>query len=375
MVNRNDTRVLLKRRLGAYSLAAGLAVAAGGASESLAYLAYFDNGGGGWFDDRPHFAPPQVAYDMILIQLDGTVLVDDAQIDPALPAGSSIELMGEHFAGNYTWGDGKTRDTAFVRCTNAGVVGTYWSGSPEAVKLGYGGVVGPSSQFVTGDVGLYGYGWYSVVGSFGGRGYLGFYIDNPQGGHHYGWADIHISSGRNEITLYRFAIETVAGRPASLILTPPGPLGDCNADYLVNAADVDSMYEFIASGLPGGGTYYDVDADGDVDEDDVTYLIEVLLEVDSDGDGFIESQGTFRGDFNLDGSVDGTDLSIMAGTFGQSVGYAAGNANGDPTVDGTDLSILSSTFGSVATTSVPEPMTLSLLALGATGLVAHRRRK
>ncbi len=362
----------LKRCLSAYALAAGAAVAGVGTSAS-AYVAYYDNGGSGWFDNRPHFGGAPGGVDMILFKLDGTVLVDDVEIDPALPAGPSIELMGENYNGQYAWGDGKTRDTAFVRCTNAGVVGTYWNDAPEAVKLDPGTVIGPSSEFVTGDVGLYGYGWYSVVGGFGGRGYMGLYIENDQGGRHYGWADLSVSGARNEITLHAFAYETTPDTPLSWILSPPP--GDFNRDGSVNDLDVDSIYQYIASGSAYVAEY-DLNHDLSVNEDDVTNLIEYLLEYDTDGDGHVDGMGTARGDFNLDGAVNGTDLSIMRSYFGGSAGYAGADANGDSTVNGTDLSLLASSFGfAVSSSPVPEPATLSLLALGAGGLVAHRKRR
>ena len=372
MSKRQSPRGNLRRRLSAYSLAAGAAALTGAAADLPAYVAYYDNYGAGWFDSRAHFGGTAGGYDMILFALDGTVLVDDAQIDPALPVGSSIEIKGESYNGQYTWGDGKSRDSAYLRTYNAGVVGTYWNSSPEAVKLGYGATVGPSSTFVTGTVGLYGYGWYSVVGGFGGRGYMGFYIDDDQGGRHYGWADLHVNSARNEITLHSFAVQTVADVPIGGILTYPP--GDFDKDLDVDAADVDAIYDYMANGSGLQDELFDVDLDGDVDEDDVAHLIQHLVEIDLDGDGTVDRLGSFRGDFNFDGLVNGTDLSIMSGNFGQAVGYAGGNANGDGAVNGTDLSLLSSTFGSAVTHAIPEPMTLSLLALGVGGLAAHRRR-
>ena len=74
----------------------------------------------------------------------------------------------------------------------------------------------------------------------------------------------------------------------------------------------------------------------------------------------------------MDGSVNGTDLSILTGGFGGALGYAGGNANCDADVNGTDLSILAGNFGNVATSPVPEPMTLAMLAAGA--VAALRRR-
>ena len=122
---------------------------------------------------------------------------------------------------------------------------------------------------------------------------------------------------------------------------------------------------------------WDLDLNGVFDEDDIIYYIENYIWWDSDGsvaDGDHEGEGTYRGDFNLDGTVNGTDLSIQAGNFGYSPrGYADGNANCDWLVNGTDLSILAANFGNVATTAVPEPLTIGLLSV--CGLVLLKRRE
>ena len=158
-----------------------------------------------------------------------------------------------------------------------------------------------------------------------------------------------------------FTIRVVAGGFAP---------GDFDGDGDIDADDVDDLCANIGTGDPAT---YDVDEDGDVDEDDLIFHVTTLLEYDTDGDDVVDGQGTFRGDFNADGSVNGTDLSIMSGNFGGAAGFAGGNANCDTTVNGTDLSILSSTFGSVVTAAVPEPVTMSLLSLG--GVALLRRRK
>ena len=216
----------LRRKLAAYSLAAG---AAGFAGSVNAGLLHYDNGYAGWFDDRPPFgAEGHATYDQIVFGLDGTVLVDDAEIDPALPVSGSIELMGEYYNGEYVWGDGKTRDSAFLRVNNAGVVGGYWAGAAEAGQLAVGTEIGAGSTFVTGDaegdIGLYGYGWYSIVGGFSGRGFLGFYIDDASFNRFYGWADISVRSDRAAFTLHSFAISDVSGRRVLAGVTePPEP--------------------------------------------------------------------------------------------------------------------------------------------------------
>ena len=85
--------------------------------------------------------------------------------------------------------------------------------------------------------------------------------------------------------------------------------------------------------------------------------------------------GTQFGDFNLDGLIDTTDLTILATNFGlPDPGWAGGDANGDGVVDTTDLTIMASNFGFVAgAASVPEPASIALV--GAAMLVLRRRRR
>jgi fibronectin-binding autotransporter adhesin len=77
--------------------------------------------------------------------------------------------------------------------------------------------------------------------------------------------------------------------------------------------------------------------------------------------------GWSSGDFNYDGVIDGTDYSLIDNTFNQ---ISAGNA--------TPLVLIGNqvSFASPADiSSVPEPTTTSVLALGAMGLMSRRRRK
>ncbi|MHC4562102.1 MAG: PEP-CTERM sorting domain-containing protein [Planctomycetota bacterium] len=142
--------------------------------------------------------------------------------------------------------------------------------------------------------------------------------------------------------------------------------GDFDGDRDVDIDDIDALRANV------GDAAYDLDADGDADEDDIVALIENFVERT---DGGI---GTYRGDFNLDGFVDGTDLAIFKAGFGQTgLGYASGNANSDDFINGTDLAIFKANFGlSVAPESgppAPEPATLGLLAIGASFLLRRKR--
>jgi uncharacterized delta-60 repeat protein len=59
--------------------------------------------------------------------------------------------------------------------------------------------------------------------------------------------------------------------------------------------------------------------------------------------------GGLPGDVNLDGAVNGSDFSILAGNFGKTgMTYGQGDLNGDGRVDGSDFSILAGNFGKSA---------------------------
>ena len=146
--------------------------------------------------------------------------------------------------------------------------------------------------------------------------------------------------------------------------------GDFDGDGDVDDDDIDILCANMGS---LDLATYDLDGSGVVDEDDMIFHVETLVEYDTDGNGTPDGVGTYRGDFNLDGVVNATDLQIMKGNFGSSgVGFAAGNANCDTVVNATDLQILKGTFGSAAS-AVPEPLTIGLLAVGGAALL--RRRK
>ncbi|KKN80058.1 hypothetical protein LCGC14_0333460 [marine sediment metagenome] len=150
---------------------------------------------------------------------------------------------------------------------------------------------------------------------------------------------------------------------------PPPPPCDWPGEGVdVGADDID----YLRDNMGGDVACFDLDEDGDVDEDDLTYLVEYLVEWDN---GVDTGVGTKRGDFNLDGLVNATDLAILKAGFAQSpIGWAGGNANIDDVVNGTDLAILKTNFGFVAPTSaVPEPATIAVLSLGALALRRRRR--
>lgn len=169
----------------------------------------------------------------------------------------------------------------------------------------------------------------------------------------------------------------VAGGAAAL-QRGGNPVG---ADGIVDAADIDYVYAQFMPINPAGvswadldqAVYADLSADmtGDlvIDQLDVAEIVEVIL-------------GTAFGDVDLDGKVDDTDLAVIQSNLGQAGGWADGSLDGTGRVTLYDAYILFKNYGFTGPTSVssvevsgspiPEPATLSLLALG--GLALLRRR-
>ncbi|MHC4986063.1 MAG: PEP-CTERM sorting domain-containing protein [Planctomycetota bacterium] len=153
---------------------------------------------------------------------------------------------------------------------------------------------------------------------------------------------------------------------AMTLMVLGGQLGDFDGDGDVDTDDIDLLCDNL------GDAAYDLDGDGDADEDDMIYLVENLVEL-TDGSG---RTGTQVGDFNLDGLINATDLAIMSPNFGTTgMNYGAGNANCDDLINATDLAVLAGNFGYIAPAgAVPEPATMSLLAVGGLALARRRRR-
>ena len=91
---------------------------------------------------------------------------------------------------------------------------------------------------------------------------------------------------------------------------------------------------------------------------------------------------TYAGDSNLDGKVNTVDFNNLAGSFGAAATgtWFAGDYNYDSNIDSMDFSLLVANFGQSVPISapglgavVPEPATMSLLAIGALGLIRRRR--
>lgn len=84
-------------------------------------------------------------------------------------------------------------------------------------------------------------------------------------------------------------------------------------------------------------------------------------------------------DFDYSGKVDGDDFLIWQRGYDLTGQYSSANGDADrnTVVDNADLTVWAAAFGSAAQAAggaVPEPTSLALLAAGAAGMTAYRRR-
>jgi len=352
------------------------------AAPTQAVIQHFDNGGAGWFIENI-----PLNSDMITFKMDGTVVVNDA-LDPGLG------ILGQD-AGSFTltkqqwfWygTDEKLGNNLTIGADVGFVAGTGYEGAEWDVgRLGGDYEVGPtladsrvwSDHGVTSTGGLGGWNFYfHGEWPFGGGGYIGLYADDLAG-RHYGWASIYMGPTWHGMKVNAFAFQT---NPTVPILAGDegGAIpGDFDGNLDVDDADIDLLCDFIRLGLPYD-LLYDVSGpgedgvpDGFVDVNDLNYHVHALVETTA-------GPGTEYGDFNLDGMIDTTDLARLATNFGPDDWmWNDGNANRhlDTDIDNTDLTILATFYGFGVPDVIPEPMTLSILALGASGLLRIRRNR
>ncbi len=126
-------------------------------------------------------------------------------------------------------------------------------------------------------------------------------------------------------------------------------LPDCDADGIWDQCELfeDPFLDCDLNGVFDACEDYapsPLDCDGNGKTDECEIVRDPLL--DKNDDGRLDSCNYARGDFNLDGAVDGADLGLMLAIWG-AVSPAIGDLSGDGLVDGADLSILLGNWGPI----------------------------
>ncbi len=118
----------------------------------------------------------------------------------------------------------------------------------------------------------------------------------------------------------------------------------------LNLSDLDGSNGFVLNGIDAGDrSGISVAAAGDINGDGVDDVIIGAVEADPNGNVYVVfgiKVEACEGDFDNDGDVDGTDLSLFGVEFG-SINCTACQADfdNDGDVDGDDLSVFSADFG------------------------------
>jgi autotransporter-associated beta strand protein len=202
----------------------------------------------------------------------------------------------------------------------------------------------------------------------------------------------------------------------SLSLDGTGKLDLSNNDMIVFGGNLANVTSAVAAGYNSGswnGPTGIVSSTAAANSTHLTALGVIQNSIDQNGgsalktsfDGVAVSNTdilvkyTYYGDADLSGVVDGSDYSRVDASFladlfnpGSVTGWANGDFNYDGTVDGSDYTLIDNAFNSQGaslaasiasptaqiaggSTAVPEPGTVSLLAIACTGVLARRRRR
>ena len=147
----------------------------------------------------------------------------------------------------------------------------------------------------------------------------------------------------------------------SVLVDPISP-GDFNGDVTLDVKDIDELAARVR--VSSGDLYYDVDADGQISENDIAVWVEGL-------------KGTQLGDTDLNGSVDFEDFLVLSEHFGTAGGWGDGDFTGDGRVDFSDFLALSVNFGGANAefVTIPEPTAYRVALFSIVGIFAFRRQR
>jgi hypothetical protein len=171
----------------------------------------------------------------------------------------------------------------------------------------------------------------------------------------------------------------------SYLLTIPGKT-PTDGTLLLNGEATDEMFDNVFVYEAAGSSFRILSVD-QVSYEEKSSLIFPALEDSNFSFAFIDHNapptlggGSFlEADFNMDGNVDGNDLTAWKNGFGTGSTKGQGDADGNGVVDGADFLTWQRQFGTSPTVgvnaaAVPEPTALGLAVAAGLGLVARRRR-
>lgn len=167
------------------------------------------------------------------------------------------------------------------------------------------------------------------------------------------------------IALFNCSLEWILGRNC---LGDDTLTGDYDNDGMRGPSDLDAQ----AAAIMNNDASFDLDGDGDTDDNDRKFFVEEL-------------SNTYFGDANFDGEFSSADFVVMftAGKYenGQAAGWAEGDFNGDGVFTSGDF-VIAFTGGGYekgprdgGIQVVPEPSSIVMLAIGLMTLAASRRRR
>jgi hypothetical protein len=192
-----------------------------------------------------------------------------------------------------------------------------------------------------------------------------------------------LTGGTGTLSLADATVTKVTGDSsiAQLALAGSAQLDLTTADLTVTGGTLATINGLVATGRAGGAWNGSGINSSALAVDGAHKTLAVL----PDGAG-VKVKYTWAGDLTGDGAITGADYFVLDYGFltgGTGTLYAQGNVNYTGGIDGDDYFTMDRAFmnqnavlsaGSAAGAAVPEPSTLGVLAIGALGLLARRRR-
>ncbi len=211
---------------------------------------------------------------------------------------------------------------------------------------------------------------------------------------------LNIGSGATTtVTAHSFYSDNVLTL-GSLTLSSTSKLDLSNNESIIHNGNVPVIYASLASGYNGaawnGSGIVSSTAASDTTHLTALGFLQASSAMNVSGQSLVASdvlvKYTYYGDADLSGYVDGSDYSRIDNGFLQHLtGWNNGDFNYDGVVNGSDYTLIDNAFNTQGaaissqiaaptaqfagvTAAVPEPTTLALLTIGATGRLGRRRR-